>query len=88
MNVLGHLQQGGSPSTFDRKTAIKMAAKSVQWFSEILRIQAPSGKVHVTSKDTACLLGMRVQHYEVDNRITNMAMKGADRIFAAVSACG
>ncbi|KAF0302782.1 ATP-dependent 6-phosphofructokinase [Amphibalanus amphitrite] len=31
MNVLGHMQQGGSPSPFDRNMATKMAAKCTDW---------------------------------------------------------
>lgn len=31
VNVLGHVQQGGSPSPFDRNMATKMAVKSVEW---------------------------------------------------------
>merc|ERR1719495_2334906 len=30
-NVLGHMQQGGWPSPFDRNVATKMAAKTVNW---------------------------------------------------------
>jgi 6-phosphofructokinase 1 len=29
--ILGHVQQGGNPSTFDRSMAIKMAAKSIEF---------------------------------------------------------
>ena len=30
-NVLGHMQQGGVPSPFDRNFGTKMAAKAVTW---------------------------------------------------------
>ena len=35
-NVLGHMQQGGWPSPFDRNVATKMAAKTVTWLIEQL----------------------------------------------------
>ena len=35
-NVLGHAQQGGTPSPYDRSMATKMAAKTVTWLIEQL----------------------------------------------------
>ena len=35
-NVLGHSQQGGTPSTFDRNMSTKLAAKTVTWLVEQL----------------------------------------------------
>ena len=35
-NVLGHSQQGGTPSPFDRNVATKMASKTVTWLIEQL----------------------------------------------------
>ena len=35
-NVLGHMQQGGWPSPFDRNVGTKMAAKTVTWLIEQL----------------------------------------------------
>jgi 6-phosphofructokinase 1 len=65
MNVLGHMQQGGCPSPFDRNMGTKMAAKTVNWFVDLLKLHAPTGKVNVTAKETACLLGIRTRKYEV-----------------------
>ncbi|XP_024120212.1 ATP-dependent 6-phosphofructokinase, muscle type-like [Oryzias melastigma] len=36
-NVLGHMQQGGTPTPFDRTFATKMGAKSVLWLTEKLK---------------------------------------------------
>ena len=36
MNVLGHMQQGGYPSPFDRNYGTKMAAKGVEWLAEMI----------------------------------------------------
>uniref|UniRef100_A0A674B6H9 Phosphofructokinase, platelet n=1 Tax=Salmo trutta TaxID=8032 RepID=A0A674B6H9_SALTR len=54
-NVLGHMQQGGAPSPFDRNFGTKIAAKAIQWISRKLKDSYKEGRVH----DTACLLGMR-----------------------------
>lgn len=35
-NVLGHSQQGGTPTTFDRNMSTKLAAKTVNWLIEQL----------------------------------------------------
>ncbi|CAG7836459.1 unnamed protein product [Allacma fusca] len=36
VNVLGHMQQGGSPTPFDRNMGTKMAAKAVEWLVDKL----------------------------------------------------
>ncbi|KAE8595775.1 hypothetical protein XENTR_v10015875 [Xenopus tropicalis] len=36
-NVLGHMQQGGAPSPFDRNFGTKISAKAVQWISKKLK---------------------------------------------------
>ena len=35
-NVLGHSQQGGTPTTFDRNMSTKLAAKTVTWLIDQL----------------------------------------------------
>uniref|UniRef100_A0A668AF42 Phosphofructokinase, platelet n=1 Tax=Myripristis murdjan TaxID=586833 RepID=A0A668AF42_9TELE len=56
-NVLGHMQQGGAPSPFDRNFGTKIAAKAMQWITRKLK-ESYKG-VFANSEDTACLLGMR-----------------------------
>ncbi|XP_029929538.1 ATP-dependent 6-phosphofructokinase, platelet type isoform X2 [Myripristis murdjan] len=58
-NVLGHMQQGGAPSPFDRNFGTKIAAKAMQWITRKLKESYKGGKVFANSEDTACLLGMR-----------------------------
>ncbi|XP_038654244.1 ATP-dependent 6-phosphofructokinase, platelet type-like isoform X4 [Scyliorhinus canicula] len=58
-NVLGHMQQGGSPSPFDRNFGTKISAKAMQWISKKLTETYRQGRVFANSPDTACLLGMR-----------------------------
>uniref|UniRef100_S4RL00 6-phosphofructokinase n=1 Tax=Petromyzon marinus TaxID=7757 RepID=S4RL00_PETMA len=43
-NVLGHMQQGGVPSPFDRNFGTKMAAKAIQWLSEKLKESYKQGE--------------------------------------------
>ncbi|XP_032898077.1 ATP-dependent 6-phosphofructokinase, platelet type isoform X1 [Amblyraja radiata] len=60
-NVLGHMQQGGSPSPFDRNFGTKIAAKAMQWISDKVNVyyRQGEGRVFANSHDSACLLGMR-----------------------------
>ncbi|XP_026135894.1 ATP-dependent 6-phosphofructokinase, platelet type-like isoform X3 [Carassius auratus] len=60
-NVLGHMQQGGSPSPFDRNFGTKISAKAMQWISKKLKesYREDEGRVFVNTEDSACLLGMR-----------------------------
>ncbi|XP_069031518.1 ATP-dependent 6-phosphofructokinase, platelet type isoform X2 [Embiotoca jacksoni] len=58
-NILGHMQQGGAPSPFDRNFGTKVAAKAVQWITRTLKDSYKGGRVFANSEDTACLLGMR-----------------------------
>ncbi|XP_035284910.1 ATP-dependent 6-phosphofructokinase, platelet type-like isoform X3 [Anguilla anguilla] len=58
-NVLGHMQQGGAPSPFDRNFGTKISAKAMLWISKKLQESYRQGKVFANSEDSACLLGMR-----------------------------
>ncbi|XP_054621563.1 ATP-dependent 6-phosphofructokinase, platelet type isoform X4 [Dunckerocampus dactyliophorus] len=58
-NVLGHMQQGGAPSPFDRNFGTKISAKAMQWVTKKLRETFRQGRVFANTEDTCCLLGMR-----------------------------
>ncbi|NXG18833.1 PFKAP protein, partial [Grallaria varia] len=58
-NVLGHMQQGGAPSPFDRNFGTKISAKAMQWISKTLKETYRKGKVFANTDDSVCLLGMR-----------------------------
>ncbi|XP_027004976.1 ATP-dependent 6-phosphofructokinase, platelet type isoform X3 [Tachysurus fulvidraco] len=60
-NVLGHMQQGGAPSPFDRNFGTKISAKAMQWISKKLNecYRQDEGRVFANTEDSACLLGMR-----------------------------
>ncbi|XP_041802714.1 phosphofructokinase, muscle b isoform X3 [Chelmon rostratus] len=58
-NVLGHMQQGGTPSPFDRNFGTKMGIKSVLWLTDKLKECYRHGRIFANSPNTACVLGMR-----------------------------
>ncbi|MFT7804627.1 ATP-dependent 6-phosphofructokinase, muscle type-like, partial [Arapaima gigas] len=60
-NVLGHMQQGGTPTPFDRNFGTKMGAKSVLWLTEKLKECYRHGECHQRAYNqySACVLGMR-----------------------------
>lgn len=63
-NVLGHMQQGGSPSVFDRNMGTKMAAKCVTWLTDqMLAHRREDGTVFCEGSDTAVLLGLQKRSY-------------------------
>ncbi|XP_069969391.1 ATP-dependent 6-phosphofructokinase-like isoform X7 [Penaeus vannamei] len=64
-NVLGHMQQGGSPSVFDRNMGTKMAAKAVNWMTEeMLKYRRQDGSVFCDEASTAVLLGLQKRVYQ------------------------
>ncbi|XP_077558696.1 ATP-dependent 6-phosphofructokinase isoform X1 [Haemaphysalis longicornis] len=63
-NVLGHMQQGGTPSPFDRNFGTKTATRAFEWL--VLQLKAnlkPDGTVNATTPETACLLGLIRRQY-------------------------
>ena len=58
------MQQGGSPSPFDRNMGTKMAIKAGVWLSE--QVQAacnPEGEVYTNDPNSAILLGVVKKAY-------------------------
>ncbi|XP_070831497.1 ATP-dependent 6-phosphofructokinase, liver type isoform X2 [Chaetodon trifascialis] len=58
INVLGHLQQGGAPSPFDRNFGTKLGVRAIQWISARLTENFRQERVFANSPDTACVLGL------------------------------
>ncbi|XP_060048370.1 ATP-dependent 6-phosphofructokinase, platelet type isoform X2 [Erinaceus europaeus] len=56
-NVLGHMQQGGAPSPFDRNFGTKMSARAMQWITEKLKGSQGKGNKFITD-DSICVLGI------------------------------
>ncbi|MBN3289864.1 PFKAM protein, partial [Polypterus senegalus] len=61
-NVLGHMQQGGTPTPFDRNFGTKMGAKAVLWLSDKLKECYRHGRIFANTPESACVLGMRKRH--------------------------
>uniref|UniRef100_A0A673Y1E8 6-phosphofructokinase n=1 Tax=Salmo trutta TaxID=8032 RepID=A0A673Y1E8_SALTR len=59
MNVLGHMQQGGTPTPFDRNFGTKMGSKSVLWLTDKLKECYRHGRIFANMPDSACVLGMK-----------------------------
>lgn len=62
--IIGHMQQGGSPTPFDRNLGTKMASKAVDWLVDVLKKNTVDGKINCTQPDTACLLGVVKRQYK------------------------
>ncbi|KPP76039.1 ATP-dependent 6-phosphofructokinase, muscle type-like, partial [Scleropages formosus] len=58
-NVLGHMQQGGTPTPFDRNFGTKMGAKAVLWLTDKLKECYRHGRIFANTPGSACVLGMR-----------------------------
>ncbi|XP_073329557.1 ATP-dependent 6-phosphofructokinase, liver type isoform X2 [Pagrus major] len=58
VNVLGHLQQGGAPSPFDRNFGTKLGVRAIQWISERLTENFRQDRVFANAPDTACVIGL------------------------------
>ncbi|KAG8042523.1 hypothetical protein G9C98_005157 [Cotesia typhae] len=64
-NIIGHMQQGGSPTPFDRNLGTKMGAKAVEWFTDQLKKHtSPDGVVNASTPDTAVMLGIIKRQYK------------------------
>uniref|UniRef100_A0A3P8TC12 ATP-dependent 6-phosphofructokinase n=1 Tax=Amphiprion percula TaxID=161767 RepID=A0A3P8TC12_AMPPE len=59
VNVLGHLQQGGAPSPFDRNYGTKLGVRAIQWISKKLTEHFRQGRVFANSPETASVLTLK-----------------------------
>lgn len=58
------MQQGGSPTPFDRNLGTKLAAKAVDWMVEKLcESVQPDGSICAKTPDSAVMLGIVKRHY-------------------------
>ncbi|XP_026684693.1 ATP-dependent 6-phosphofructokinase, partial [Diaphorina citri] len=59
-----HMQQGGSPSPFDRNMGTKQAANTVEWMiDQLKKCTKPDGSVFTDSPETAVLMGVIRRQY-------------------------
>ncbi|CAG0887561.1 unnamed protein product [Darwinula stevensoni] len=65
MNVLGHMQQGGCPSPFDRNMGTKMAAKATEWMVKTMQsCRREDGTIFTESPQSAVLFGVVRRMYK------------------------
>ncbi|XP_017124514.1 ATP-dependent 6-phosphofructokinase isoform X1 [Drosophila elegans] len=80
MNILGHMQQGGSPTPFDRNMGTKMAAKCVDWLATQIKANVDAnGVVNCKSPDTATLLGIVSRQYRFSPLVDLIAETNFDQ---------
>ncbi|KAK9744021.1 Phosphofructokinase [Popillia japonica] len=66
MNVLGHMQQGASPSPFDRNMATRMGIKASQGIANQVNSNlSGDGTVNATGTESAALLGIVRRYYKL-----------------------
>ncbi|KAK3743342.1 hypothetical protein QZH41_013914 [Actinostola sp. cb2023] len=59
-NVLGHVQQGGQPSPFDRIQGTRQATVAVDWLLDtIKKYKSEDGSINADTPETACVLGIK-----------------------------
>lgn len=59
------MQQGGSPTPFDRNMGTKMAAKSVEWMVGQLKQHCrEDGSINVSTPDSAVMMGIVRRQYK------------------------
>ncbi|XP_033331505.2 ATP-dependent 6-phosphofructokinase isoform X1 [Megalopta genalis] len=64
MNIIGHMQQGGSPTPFDRNLGTKMGSKAVDWFSDQLKKHTNAEGITLTNdSDSAVMIGIVRRQY-------------------------
>ncbi|VDN39763.1 unnamed protein product [Gongylonema pulchrum] len=61
INVLGHAQQGGNPTPFDRNMGTKLAARALEYIITQAKeyVDPNTGSLNAVSADSATLLGLR-----------------------------
>ncbi|VDD80631.1 unnamed protein product [Mesocestoides corti] len=65
MSVLGHIQQGGEPSPFDRILGIKLGCLAIEWLDNQMNTYLTAEDTVVTTdEDTCVLLGLVRRSYE------------------------
>nr|XP_016929674.1 ATP-dependent 6-phosphofructokinase isoform X2 [Drosophila suzukii] len=80
MNILGHMQQGGSPTPFDRNMGTKMAAKCVDWLATQIKANVDAnGVVNCKAPETATLLGIVSRQYRFSPLVELIAETNFDQ---------
>lgn len=79
------MQQGGSPTPFDRNLGTKMGAKAVEWFSDELRKCTNSDGITVTTEpSSAVMLGIVRRQYRYTPFVELMEVTDFEYVFYLV----
>ncbi|CAH1405267.1 unnamed protein product [Nezara viridula] len=61
-NIIGHMQQGGSSSPFDRNMGIKLALKAYSWLEQESQNCMNNGAVYTNDPQTTVVLGLKARN--------------------------
>ncbi|GFG34551.1 hypothetical protein Cfor_11544, partial [Coptotermes formosanus] len=66
-NILGHMQQGGSATPFDRNMGTKMASKAVDGLLEQLKLaeRRSDGSIYINTPESAVMMGVIRRQYRL-----------------------
>jgi len=66
-NILGHMQQGGSATPFDRNMGTKMASKAVDGLLEQLKLaeRRSDGSIYLNTPESAVMMGVIRRQYKL-----------------------
>ncbi|KAL2307228.1 hypothetical protein Nmel_000178 [Mimus melanotis] len=86
-NVLGHMQQGGAPSPFDRNFGTKISAKAMQWISKKLKETYRKGAETFGAVSCYCLwLSVRRKVFaNTDDSVCLLGMRRRNLVFQPVA---
>ncbi|XP_014287714.1 ATP-dependent 6-phosphofructokinase isoform X1 [Halyomorpha halys] len=62
-NIIGHMQQGGSSSPFDRNMGIKLSLKAFSWLEQEIKNSISNGVVNTSSADSTVVLGLKARNF-------------------------
>lgn len=61
---LGHIQQGDTPTSFDRSLGVKLGAKAVEWFYDnIAKFKNSDGKICTELPESVMVIGLFGDQY-------------------------
>ncbi|KAK7574123.1 hypothetical protein V9T40_011314 [Parthenolecanium corni] len=63
-NILGHIQQGDTPSSFDRSLGIKLGAKAIDWlYGNFDKFSTSDGKICTDLPESVMIIGLFGDQY-------------------------
>lgn len=62
-NIIGHMQQGGSSSPFDRNFGIKLSLKAFSWLEGEIKSNLTNGVVYTNDPKNVVVLGLKARNF-------------------------